>query len=297
MDLIGQRDGGQGNGEQPDAAARDGHDRDGAPAARAGATILAFPAHRVKAQPGGGSAGKDGAGRGGASGAALESGTLSLPFPLRQATLFEFPVRPDAGDVTARMTAALIAMALENTPRKTPTPSTLAVLGGIAGFAAQQSLMLRGNPYWGQPMRAAHLDRMLISDKSEHASLWLRVREMALSMGQTRLPDPGRLLVATQKCVGTNQLGVITLPPQHRLTEQPQTGVTRLWARVRSALDDQKVEPYLWPGIAARAAAEQLALSGGKVPIHVAVRITMQAALGMALIEPKQIPGAALRSA
>lgn len=288
MDLIGQRDGGHIDARPGDGNGG-GDDCDAAPAQQSGATILAFPVHRVKAAAATAVAGE------GTPGSQAAHGTTNGP--LRQATLFEFPVRPDSADVTARLTAALLAMALENTPRKLPTPSSLAVLGGIAGFAAQQSLMLRGNPYWGQPMRAAHLDRMLISDKSEHASLWLRVREMALSMGQTRLPDPGRLLVATQKCVGTNQLGVITLPPQHRLTEQPQTGVTRLWARVRSAFDDHAVEPYLWPGIAARAAAEQLALSGGKVPMHVAVRITMQSALGMALIEPKQIPGAALRSA
>ncbi|MEQ1649713.1 MAG: hypothetical protein ABL898_14105 [Hyphomicrobiaceae bacterium] len=199
----------------------------------------------------------------------------------------------------ASLAADLITLVLRATADKTEFsgPTTLGALGAVAGFAAQQSLLLRGPTLWHQPMRAAHLDRMMVSDAATDMSLWHQLKAATATHGTTQLPDPKKLLAVTQKCLGTNQFGVIILPPAHRLSEQPQTGLIRLWARVRDAFDAGRIPPETWPVICSRAAAAAIAGDLTKVPVHVAVRIIMQAALAMALVEPRQIPGAAVKCA
>ncbi len=199
----------------------------------------------------------------------------------------------------ASLAADLIALVAHAAAERTAPsgPTTLGALGAVAGFAAQQSLLLRGPTHWHQPMRAAHLDRILVSDAAADMSLWHQLKAATALQGTTQLPDPKKLLAVTQKCLGTNQFGVITLPPAHRLAEQPQTGLIRLWARVRDAFDAARIPPDQWPVICNRAAAAAVAGDLTQVPLHVAVRIIMQAALAMALVEPRQIPGAAVKTA
>ena len=241
-----------------------------------GATIIPFPMHRSKVRDASGDA------------APVAQATLT------QATLTHLR-RPVNADVLQSLVQRLSYLAVEASADKRAGSTTLGALGGIAGFAAQQSLLLQGGATWGQPMRAAHLDRLLVSTAPDCDSLWHHLQQAANLSGPTKLPDPAKLLTATQRCIGTTQLGVITLPPQHRLSEQPQTGLTRLWARVRSVLDDAGTDARDWPKITSRAVALHLTAARQNVPIHVAVRIAMQAALAMALIEPRHIPGAAVR--
>ena len=209
-------------------------------------------------------------------------------------------------NVRAEIVAHLTSLAIETAPEGHPATTSLATLGGIAGFAAQQSLLVRGPSHWTQPMRAEHLDRLLVANEavfggtpgpsgSALPSLWMRLKDAAGPAAADRLPNPIQFLAAAQKCVGTSQLGVITLPPQHRLAEQPQTGLTRLWARARQSFDANGVDCAHWPAVTAAAAATPIPLTAGRVPLPVARRLVMQSALSMALIEPRQIPGAALR--
>ena len=57
-----------------------------------------------------------------------------------------------------------------------------------------------------------------------------------------------------------------------------------------------QVKPAAWPRLMSAMCAERVVVARTEVPPHVALRIIMQAALAMALVDPRAIPGAALKS-
>lgn len=212
------------------------------------------------------------------------------------AQIIQFPartVRPTGA--RAFDVATAIAEGLEPRSRQ-HAPTLLAASGALAGFAAQQSLLLVGGSSWAQPMRATRLDHLLMSEQAVDASLWWTLGVAANELGAQHLPDPKSLLASTLKCVGTSQLGQITLPLEYKLNEQPQAALARLWTRTRTLLDEAGVKPAEWPRVMAAMCAERVIVARREVPAHVALRIVMQAALSMALIEPRLIAGAALKS-
>jgi hypothetical protein len=212
------------------------------------------------------------------------------------ATIIPFPVR----FVRAPSNAAVplldaVTEGLEPKSRQ-HAPTMLAACGALAGFATQQALLLEGGSAWTQPVRAERLDTLLLSEASGDASLWWSLTMAAHTIGAQHLPDPRKLLASTLKCVGTSQFGQITLPLEYRLQEQPQTALVRLWARVRTVLDKGQVSPAMWARLMSAMCAERVVASKREVPPHVALRILMQAALAMALVEPRVVPGAALKA-
>ena len=209
-----------------------------------------------------------------------------IPFPSRSARAS----KSQSADV-----AAAIAEGLEPKSRQ-HAPTLLAASGALAGFAAQQALLLEGGSSWAQPMRATRLDHLLLSNQPADASLWWTLSVAAHELGALHLPDPKSLLASTLKCVGTTQLGQITLPLEYKLNEQPQTALVRLWARTRATLDEAGVKPADWSRLMSAMCTERVVVARREVPPHVALRIIMQAALAMALIEPRLIPGAALKA-
>ncbi len=212
------------------------------------------------------------------------------------AQIIAFPVRTmrASGSRNADVATA-IAAGLDQ--RSQPhAPTLLAASGALAGFAVQQEILLEGGSAWAQPMRATRLDNLLLSDAAKDASLWWTLCVAAHELGAQHLPDPKSLLASTLKCVGTSQLGQITMPLEYRLNEQPQTALVRLWARTRTMLDDAGVKSADWPRVMAALCAERVIVARRDVPAHVALRVVLQAALGMALIEPRLIPGAALKA-
>ena len=229
-----------------------------------------------------------------ASGQAQAATTNVIPFRARAGN------RPLAKAV-AEIAPATIARLLDTVsgtlaPRSAAhAPTQLAALGALVGFAAQQSLLVTGGAAWVQPARNGHLDRLLLSEAPGHASLWTALRQTARQFGCEHLPDPQKLLDATLRCVGTTQFGRITLPLEYQLCEQPQASLTALWPRVREALSVDVQSPDHWPSMTSASAARRVALDHRQVPVHVALRIVMQAALAMALIEPRLVPGAAVK--
>ena len=169
-------------------------------------------------------------------------------------------------------------------------PSVFAALGALVGFATQQKLIAEGGAAWAQPNRAEHLDRFLLSEQPRDGSLWCKLRAAAAALGVQHLPDPNKLLDATLRCVGTTQFGLITLPLEYKLLQQPQASLQDLWAPLSVASTPSGVADLFGEACARRVAVEQRA-----VPPHVALRIVMQAALAMALIEPRVIPGAMVK--
>jgi hypothetical protein len=216
------------------------------------------------------------------------------------ATIIPFPIRGGRPVLAAKSASGGVPVfdavldGLDARSRIHP-PTLLAASGALAGFAAQQSLLLSGGSAWAQPVRAERLDRLLLNTDSPEASLWRTLEIAANEIGVQHLPDPQKLLASTLKCMGTSQFGQITLPLEYRLQEQPQTALVSLWARVRTVLDDAGVAPSAWPRVMALMCAERVVVERKHVPPHVALRIVMQAALAMALVEPRVIPGAALK--
>ncbi len=213
-----------------------------------------------------------------------------IPFPGRSAANASFPRRSNSTDIFDAVTDGL------ELKSRLHAPTLLAASGALAGFAAQQALLLEGGSSWAQPMRAKRLDHLLLSTNASDASLWWSLCVAAQELGAQHLPEPQTLLAATLKCVGTSQFGLITLPLEYKLNEQPQTALVRLWARVRAVLDGGHVKPADWPRLMAAMCAERVVAVRRDVPPHVALRITMQAALAMALVEPRAIAGAALKA-
>lgn len=174
-------------------------------------------------------------------------------------------------------------------------PTALAALGAVAGFAAQQKLLVQGGAFWTQPQRAEHLDRMLIGGTSQEPSLWHRLKEAAHALGAQHLPDPDKLLQSTLRCVGTTQFGQITLPLEYKLLRQPQDTLGDIWHGVAASASDRTDGATAPHDVLAACCARRVAIERRTVPPHVSLRIIMQAALAMALIEPRLIPGARLK--
>lgn len=225
-------------------------------------------------------------------------GAVIIPFPGRTASR---PLPAAAHVATASSPAPLqsllsvISTAIDASTQP-HAPSLLAAAGAVAGFAAQQALVMEGGATWIQPQRAEHLDRLLLSESRADRSLWHTLCVTAHDLGTQHLPEPQKLLASTLKCLGTSQFGVITLPLEYRLKEQPQAALIRHWPRVRDVLERSRITPAHWPELTAAMCARRITLDHRQVPPHVALRIIMQSALAMALIEPRLIPGATLKS-
>ncbi len=216
--------------------------------------------------------------------------------PRTGATIIQFPARR-APSVRSNSATVFDAVTEGLEPKsRLHAPTLLAASGALAGFAAQQALLLEGGQSWAQPMRAKRLDHLLLSAEPADASLWWALSIAAHELGAQHLPEPHKLLASTLKCVGTSQFGQITLPLEYKLNEQPQAALGRLWTRVRTVLDDGCVKPAAWPRLMATMCAERVVAARREVPPHVALRILMQSALAMALVEPRAIPGAALKA-
>ena len=221
-------------------------------------------------------------------------GAIIIPFPRRSPVT---DMRAQRSGSEQHAAAALDAV-MQVMPSKSGqhAPTLLAALGGLSGFAIQQMLLREGGNAWSQPRRAEHLDRLLLSEKRVDASLWFQLREAAHALGAHQLPDPNTLLQATLRCVGTTQFGLVTLPLEYKLIQQPQAMVVDLWAGVSRALsEDNLSSASLAPALIA-ACCRRVASEARIVPPHVALRILMQSALAMALIEPRVIPGATLKT-
>ena len=156
-------------------------------------------------------------------------------------------------------------------------------------------LLLKGGSAWAQPKRAEHLDRLLLSETPRDNSLWICLQTAAHTLGALHLPDPNTLLQATLRCVGTTQFGLITLPLEYKLLQQPQAALAEVWAPLCRDLSNEGVAMAAMPELFAQACARRIAADQRTVPPHVSVRIIMQSALAMALLEPRVIPGAALK--
>jgi len=229
----------------------------------------------------------------------ISGGGQEQPMPPANpgAVIIPFPGRAGQRSTPRDVVAALMDLAGAPGPNGKHHPATLlAAMGSIAGFAAQQSVLLEGGSAWTQPMRAEHLDRLLMSESRTDGSLWYLLCGAAHETGAHHLPEPQKLLASTLRCVGTNQFGVITLPLEYRLNEQPQTSLVRLWASVRETLAGARSGPSAWPSLTAVACARLIVREARHVPPHVSLRIVMQAALAMALIEPRLVPGSAVKS-
>ena len=109
------------------------------------------------------------------------------------------------------------------------------------------------------------------------------------------MPDPSKLLQSTLRCVGTTQFGLITLPLEYKLLQQPQSALLQLWAPLCRDLASVSPSNQNLHRLFAAASARSVCLEHRSVPPHVALRIVMQAALAMALVEPRVIAGAAVK--
>ena len=223
---------------------------------------------------------------------ALPSATI-IPFPGRRVAS---PRNTTSAVDERAVNGVLEAVSSALAPRSAQhAPTLLATLGGMTGFAIQQMLLLEGGSVWAQPKRAEHLDRLLLSESQRDGSLWYALQTSAHALGVQHLPDPNTLLQATLRCVGTTQFGLITLPLEYRLLQQPQSTVCDVWAPVSRAVVQDGVSPAQLATALVTACARRIALDQRAVPPNVGLRIVMQSALAMALIEPRTVPGAALK--
>ncbi len=220
----------------------------------------------------------------------------------RTATIIPFPgrkpsPRPVSEPVAALdVEAAIAAFAACLGPRADAHgPTALAALGAVAGFAVQQKLLAQGGAVWTQPQRAEHLDRMLIGGKAHEPSLWHRLREAAHALGAQHLPDPDKLLQSTLRCVGTTQFGQITLPLEYKLLRQPQDALADIWQGLAASASKGPNAAAQLHDLYAACCARRVSIERRTVPPHVSLRIVMQAALAMALIEPRLVPGANIK--
>ena len=224
--------------------------------------------------------------------AALPSAII-IPFPNRRMPLAAGSKNlADDNSVSAASDAILMALAPASAQH---APTLLAAIGAITGFAIQQMLLLEGGHAWAQPKRAEHLDRLLLSESERDGSLWFALQKAAHATGAQHLPDPNTLLQSTLRCVGTTQFGLVTLPLEYKLLQQPQASLCQLWAPVSRALVNDRKSFAQLPNALVQVCARRVAIDQRVVPPHVALRIIMQSALAMALIEARTIPGAALK--
>jgi hypothetical protein len=210
--------------------------------------------------------------------------------------------------LTAQIIDALTAHQLVQESRLHPE-TLLTEIGAVTGFAAQMALRKgviepqgldpsqilveagsrRGEMfYFGDALNAVLFERM---DEPPY-SIWSYVAGTVPNPGADTLPDIIEMVRHAARTVGTREFGILRLPAAHRPRRPPRRALNQTWQLTYPLLRDAGRPPVDWPFDLALAAQRLMLMCRDTLPPRLAATIVMEAAIRMAKVDPKTVPGA-----
>ena len=181
--------------------------------------------------------------------------------------------------------------------------TVLTIVGALAGYAAQRAIWegvvqtgglsptdvfeVRTTDAGEKFYFSAETDKLMGSLDPRYLSIWKIINATSKSTTGEH-PDVTEILAHCAATVGTPEFGIPRLPDGRQPNILPRDAVNRLWAKARQHL--AKTEPTLWPMNIAVAARSLIVSAQRAVPMPVAVKIVMEAAVPMSRIDPATVP-------
>ena len=181
--------------------------------------------------------------------------------------------------------------------------TVLTIVGALAGYAAQRAIWegvvqtgglsptdvfeVRESEAGEKFYFSAETDKLMGSLDPRYLSIWKIINATSKSTTGEH-PDVTELLAHCAATVGTPEFGIPRLPDGRQPNMLPRDAVNRLWAKARQHL--AKTEPTLWPMNIAVAARSLIVSAQRAVPMPVAVKIVMEAAVPMSRLDPATVP-------
>ncbi|HKP25309.1 MAG TPA: hypothetical protein VJV39_15690, partial [Dongiaceae bacterium] len=181
--------------------------------------------------------------------------------------------------------------------------TVLTIVGALAGYAAQRAIWegvvqtgglsptdvfeVRETDSGEKFYFCAETDKLMGSLDPRYLSIWKIINAISKS-ASVEHPDVTELLAHCAATIGTPEFGIPRLPDGRQPNILPRDAVNRLWAKARQHL--AKTEPTLWPMNIAVAARSLIVSAQRAVPMPVAVKIVMEAAVPMSRLDPATVP-------
>jgi hypothetical protein len=218
------------------------------------------------------------------------------------------PIDPER-EIFGRTIASVLMAAEIRRSGKIHPQTVLTQIGALAGFAAQMAI--RKAIIAPQNLDIAEILPSVVTKNGERYyfsdtlnwtvfentatppySVWAYVRDIVPEGEQGALPDVAEMLGYAARTIGTNRFGVPRLPAEHMPQMMPRAALAQHWQAVQREFEASARHPSEWPFDLAYAAQWQMATSRDRVPLALAARIVMEAAIPMSKIEPATVPGA-----
>jgi hypothetical protein len=174
--------------------------------------------------------------------------------------------------------------------------SLLAVVGGLAGQAAQASLracaLAEGRPEMadfqvvgtrdgGTFLIGEPLTRVLAGGEF---SLWSLAAAGAVQQGCRALPDPAELFGHAIASLGSEAFGVARVPAQHRPSAAAMEALAALWPAVLPTVCRFCADPAEWPVLFALLAQQTITLAKDVIDPCIALVLVMETAIAQAKV-------------
>jgi len=193
-----------------------------------------------------------------------------------------------------------------NDQRGVNAETILSAAGALAGFATQQAVwegLVRpgkasatgaflvakaesGELYFFSDL----VNTLLMATTEDQLSVWRFIAATAVKLGAQSLPPLRPILDDCSETVGTPAFGVPTLPSHLALKELPRQAL-RHWSQIKSILLAGGVQPLNWPWVIAIATQNIMSQAKDALPADIAALVVMQAAIRMAKVDPRKVPG------
>jgi hypothetical protein len=187
----------------------------------------------------------------------------------------------------------------------------LTEIGALAGFAAQMSI--RKSIIEPQQLEANEILAEVVTRRGEKFyfsdtlnwilfenvtqppySIWSYLLDAIPQRSHAQLPDIADIVSHAARSVGTSAFGVPRLPAAHMPHRMPRAALDQHWSLVREEFAGTKRDPAHWPFDLAFAARWQMLTSRDRLPLPLAAKIVMEAAIPMSKVDPRTVPGSGI---
>jgi hypothetical protein len=217
------------------------------------------------------------------------------------------PIDP-AREVVGRTLAAVLMAAEIKGGGHIHVETILAEIGALAGFAAQMSIrksiiepqQLEANEILAEVVTRSGekfyfsdtLNWILFENVTQPPySIWFYLLDVIPQRIRAQLPDIADIVSHAARSVGTSAYGVPRLPAEHMPRKKPRTALNEHWVLVRQEFGASRRDPAQWPFDLAFAAQWQMLTSRDRLPLPLAAKIVMEAAIPMSKVDPRTVPG------
>jgi hypothetical protein len=218
------------------------------------------------------------------------------------------PIEPEREILGRTIVSVLMAKEIKRLGQ-VHSQTVLTEIGALAGFAAQMAIRKaiiapgKFDPNEILPeVVTKNGEKYYFSDTlnwvlfenlaSPPYSIWAYLLDVVPPGERGALPDLADILGYAARTIGSFRFGVPRLPAEQMPHKTPRSAIEEHWAAAQREFEAAGRDPAAWPFDLAYAAQWQMVTSRDRVPLLMAARIVMEAAIPMSKIDPATVPGA-----